>query len=120
MFTRKKKTEASQPKEIKRSAGGTAGQMIKEVFLVHRAVDAKHAIPVSAFKDLKLSTTTISYTLTNFIEQDVVHQTEDEKYWFDQAQWDKLGKDVVKGYTMILAVPLILGLLFFLLIKVLF
>ena len=84
------------------------------------ATSPNKAVEISAFKDLPLSTPTISFTIANFIDQGVIHQTEDNRYWFDVAKWQSMEKSVVRGYAMSLWVPLVLGLLAVIAFKLIF
>ena len=48
-------------------------------------------------------------------------QSEDQKeYWFNEARWNELSKEVVRDYQMIFIVPLVVGVLVFILIKFVF
>jgi hypothetical protein len=95
-----------------RNGGGTAASLILDVLKENQALDKEHAVTIDKFKDLPLSTTTISYTMANLIDNGVVHQTNDQQgYWFDQQKWDTLSNNFVRGYAMIVLVPLVVGLI---------
>ncbi|MBB5183422.1 hypothetical protein [Catenisphaera adipataccumulans] len=106
-----------QEKKKKKSGEATATRLIVDVFKDHHANNAKRAIPIAAFKDLKLSNTTISYTMANLISQEVVIQTNDQRYWFNEEKWNELSKGVLRGYMMIIVVPLVVALICILLIS---
>lgn len=107
-------------KEKKPSGEATAAKLVLNVFRKNHATSPKKAIPISDFKDVKLSTPTISFTIANFINQEVVHKTEDERYWFDEQKWQKMEKEVVRGYAFSLMIPLVLGFIVFFAVKFLF
>ena len=105
----------------KRNSGRTASEAVINVFRKHKAYSQKRAVKIDAFKDLPLSTSTISYTMANLIDQGVIMQSEDQKeYWFNEARWNELSKEVVRDYQMIFIVPLVVGVLVFILIKFVF
>lgn len=81
-------------------------------------MDPAHAVPISAFKDLPLQTSTLSYTIANLIDEKIVVQTAKDKYWYDAAGYKALELKFVKGYSMIFIIPLVLGLAFILLAKI--
>lgn len=70
------------------------------------AVNKETALPVDAFKDLKLTTTTLSYTIANLVEEGVVGQTEDGKFYYDDAGFKALETKFVRGYAMIFIIPI--------------
>ena len=53
----------------KRNSGRTASEAVINVFRKHKAYSQKRAVKIDAFKDLPLSTSTISYTMANLIDQ---------------------------------------------------
>lgn len=110
-----KKTKKSKP-----TGEATAAKYVLGVLKKAHATSPNKAVEISAFKDLPLSTPTISFTIANFIDQGVIHQTEDNRYWFDVAKWQSMEKSVVRGYAMSLWVPLVLGLLAVLAFKLVF
>lgn len=111
---------SSLKKKQKPSGEATAAKLVLNVFRKNKANTPKKAIEISAFKDLALSIPTISFTLANFIDQEVVHKTEDNRYWFDEQKWQSMEKSVVRGYAMSLLVPLIIGLIAVLAFKLIF
>ena len=105
----------------KRNSGRTASEAVINVFRKHKAYSQKRAVKIDAFKDLPLSTSTISYTMANLIDQGVIMQSEDKKdYWFNEARWNELSKEVVRDYQLVFIVPLVVGLAVFVLIKFVF
>ena len=114
-MTDNKKTKKSKP-----TGEATAAKYVLEVLKKAHATSPNKAVEISAFKDLPLSTPTISFTIANFIDQGVIHQTEDNRYWFDVAKWQSMEKSVVRGYAMSLWVPLVLGLLAVIAFKLIF
>lgn len=104
-----------------RNSGRTATQAIVEVFKKHKAYSEKRAIQIDAFKNLPMSTSTISYTMANLIDQGVIVQSEDQKnFWFNEARWNELANEVVRSYQMLFIVPLVVGLAVFVLLKFVF
>lgn len=99
------------------SAKATAATMVLEVMKKRGAFDAERAVPVSAFKDLQLTTTTISYTISNLVEQGVVGQTEDGKYYYDEEGYNRLSKRVFRGYAVIFIVPIVAVIVVFVIQK---
>ena len=69
-----KKTKKSKP-----TGEATAAKYVLGVLKKAHATSPNKAVEISAFKDLPLSTPTISFTIANFIDQGVIHQTEDNR-----------------------------------------
>lgn len=93
----------------KRGAGAkaTAASMVIEVLKKRGAMSEAKAVPVSAFKDVRLTTTTLGYTIANLVEQGIIVQTEDEKYYYSTEGYNALQKRVFRGYSMIFVIPVI-------------
>ena len=94
------------------SAKATAATMVLDVLKKRGAYNEKSAIPVAEFKNLKLTTTTISYTISNLVEQGVVGRTEDDLYYYDEG-YNRLSKRVFKGYAVIFIIPIVAIILVF-------
>lgn len=89
----------------KNSIRKTAAKMVIDIFHKHKAYDEATAIKVEEFKNLKLTSAVISYTIGNLINDGVVHKTDDDRYYFDQGGWRKLEKKVMRGYGLLFIVP---------------
>ena len=76
----------------KKGAKATAASMVLEVLKKKNAVNKETALPVDAFKDLKLTTTTLSYTIANLVEEDAGFKAWETKF--------------VRGYAMIFIIPI--------------
>lgn len=85
----------------------TAARIIMDTFIKRKATSPEKAIPIEEFKDVKLSTSVISYTIANFMEDEVVYKTGDERYYFSQENWKKLEKKVTRGYWVMVAIPVV-------------
>lgn len=85
----------------------TMAKIIMDVFMKHEAKTPDTAIPIETFKDVKLTAAVISYTIANFMQDGIVHKTGDDRYYFDEEAWKKMGKKVMRGYWMLIALPLI-------------
>ncbi len=90
----------------KKGAKATAASMVLEVLKKSNAINKETALPVEAFKDLKLTTTTLSYTIANLVEEGVVGQTEDGKFYYDDLGFKTLETKFVRGYAMIFIIPI--------------
>jgi len=97
----------------------TAAKMVIDIFHKRNAYDEASAIKVEMFKNLKLTSAVISYTIGNLINDGVVHKTNDNRYYFDQDGWRKLEKKVLRGYSLLFIVPIVF-IVFFLAIQYLF
>ena len=75
--------------------------------MLFRSTSPEKAIPIEEFKDVKLSTSVISYTIANFMEDEVVYKTGDDRYYFSQENWKKLEKKVTRGYWVMVAIPVV-------------
>ena len=100
----------------KRGAKATAASMVMDTLKKRGAVDEKSAVDVSVFKNLPYATSTISYTISNLIEEGVVGKTNDERFYYDDLG---LETKFVRGYSMIFIVPIIIAILVYVLQKVL-
>lgn len=85
----------------------TAARIIMDTFIKRKATSPERAIPIESFKDVKLSTSVISYTIANFMEDEVVYKTGDDRYYFSEENWKKLEKKVTRGYWVMVAIPVI-------------
>lgn len=103
---KERKRESIICQEKKKGAKATAASMVLEVLKKKNAVNKETALPVDAFKDLKLTTTTLSYTIANLVEEGVVGQTEDGKFYYDDAGFKALETKFVRGYAMIFIIPI--------------
>lgn len=95
------------------SAKATAATMVLDILKKRGAYSPEKAIPVAAFKDLKLTTTTISYTISNLVEQGVVGHTDNDLYYYDEEGYNRLSKRVFRGYAVILIIPIVAILVVF-------
>lgn len=75
-------------------------------------MDEKSAVDVSVFKNLPYATSTISYTISNLMEEGVVGKTNDERFYYDDLGFKALETKFVRGYSMILLCLLSLRSLF--------
>ena len=85
----------------------TAARIIMDTFIKRKATSPEKAIPIEEFKDVKLSTSVISYTIANFMEDEVVYKTGNDRYYFSQENWKKLEKKVTRGYWVMVAIPVV-------------
>lgn len=70
------------------------------------ATSPETAVPLKVFKDLPLQTNTLSYTIGNLIEEGIVVQTPEEKYYYDEIGFKALEMKFVRGYSMFSSFPL--------------
>ena len=97
----------------KKGAKATAASMVLEVLKKNNAINEATALPIEAFKDLKLTTTTLSYTIANLVEEGVVGQSEDGKFYYDEIGFKALETKFVRGYAMIFIIPIIAVILIY-------
>ena len=100
----------------KKGAKATAASMVMDTLKKRGAVDEKSAVDVSAFKNLPYATSTISYTISNLIEEG---KTNDERFYYDDLGFKALETKFVRGYSMIFIVPIVIAILVYVLQKVL-
>lgn len=103
MATVTKKTK----KKKKGTERVTAARIVMDAFLRRNATSPDKAVPLESFKDLPLASGVISYTIANFMQDDVVIKTADDRYYFVQSKWKELEKKVTRGYWMFVALPII-------------
>ena len=85
----------------------TAARIIMDTFIKRKATSPEKAIPIEEFKDVKLSTSVISYTIADCMEDGVVYKAGDDRYYFAQENWKKLEKKVTRGYWVMVAIPVV-------------
>ena len=103
----------------RKGAKATAASMVMDTLKKRGAVDEKSAVDVSVFKNLPYATSTISYTISNLIEEGVVGKTNDERFYYDDLGFKALETKFVRGYSMIFIVPIVIAILVYVLQKVL-
>lgn len=95
-------------KKRRKSPGGTAASLVIEALKKRDATSPETAVPLKVFKDLPLQTNTLAYTIANLVEEGVVGQTADEKYYYDELGYKALEVKFVKGYSMFIIIPIVL------------
>jgi hypothetical protein len=110
------KTE-KETKGKKPTPQATAASLVMNCLKDQGAVKASHAKDVSVFKDLPLSTPTISYTVANLIKQGIIKQTSDGKYYYSEQGYRKLEKSFLRGYSAIFIVPIVAAIALWLILK---
>lgn len=83
----------------------TAGRLIIDELQKHKALDEASAKPVAILKDLPLSTTLIAYTIANLMQDNIVVQTSDERYYYSEENWKKFANKFNRVYWMLIIVP---------------
>lgn len=84
----------------------TSARMVMDVLKNNGAYTESSAISVDKFKNLKLSSQVIAYTISNLMQDNVVGKTDDDKYYFNEKGWKALEKKVNAGYIILIAVPI--------------
>lgn len=103
----------------RKGAKATAASMVMDILKKRGAIDEAHAVDVSAFKNLPYASSTISYTISNLMEEGVVGKTQDDKFYYDDLGFKALETKFVRGYSMIFIVPIVIAILVYVLQKVL-
>lgn len=106
---KKKKAKVKAKKTTERQ---TAARIVMDAFLRRKATSPDKAVPLEEFKDLPLPSGAISYTIANFMNDEVVIKTTDDRYYFVQSKWKELEKKVTRGYWLFVALPVILLFIF--------
>lgn len=88
-------------------------KIVIDVFLRSGAVSKEKAIPIEEFKDVKMTSAVISYTIGNLMQDGIVQKTEDNRFYFVEAAWNKRKKKVNRAYWILLGMPLIILILVF-------
>ncbi len=94
----------------------TAGRLVIDTLKTNKAFDEQSAQPVTMFKDLPLSTTLIAYTIANLMQDQIVIQTQDEKYYYSEENWRKFESKFNRVYWLLIIIPTSV-LLFFLVLQ---
>lgn len=89
------------------TARKTMAKIVIDVFLRRGATTPDSAITIQEFKDVKMTSAVISYTIGNLMQDGIVQKTDDDRFYFVEEQWKKLQKKVKKAYWILLGMPLI-------------
>ena len=90
----------------------TAAKRVLDVLHRKEAYSESTAVGYEAFKNISYPTQVIAYTIANLMENGVVKRTQDERFYFDEQNWNQLKKKVNVGYLVLIGLPLILFLIF--------
>lgn len=93
-------------------------RIVIDVFLKNQATSEDKAISIDKFKDVKLTSESIAYTIANLIEDGVVIKLDNEKFYFDQLAWDRLEKKVMRQYWLIFIGPIVIILFIMILLNI--
>ncbi|OCN05859.1 hypothetical protein A4S06_07400 [Erysipelotrichaceae bacterium MTC7] len=96
----------------KNSASKTAAKIVMDVFHKYAAYDESRAIGIKRFKNVKLTSQVVGYTIANFMQDDIVIKTDDDKYYFNEKAYKKLQRKVMFGYGILILVPFLCIVLF--------
>ena len=83
----------------------TAGRLVIDMFKEYKAFSPKTAQPAEICKDLPLSSNVIAYTITNMLKDGILVNTEDNKFYFSQKNWDIFQKKFNRVYWLIIGIP---------------
>lgn len=97
----------------------TSGQAVMNALKKAGAVDEKTAVGYDVLQKVRLTTPVLAYTIANLMEENVVVQTEDERYYFNQRGWAKLEWKVLSNYAFLFIIPAVAYILFMIISKVL-
>ena len=90
----------------KTTTGQTSARMVMDVLKKHYAFTPDTAVGYDAFKNLRLSTSVIAYTIANLMETDVIMKTDDDRYYFVEKNWNKVVHKVNFAYVILLGLPI--------------
>lgn len=70
----------------------TAAKRVLDVLHRKEAYSESTAVGYEAFKNISYPTQVIAYTIANLMENGVVKRTQDERFYFDEQNWNQLKK----------------------------
>lgn len=108
----------SENENKRRNPQQTSAQAVIKMLKKHKAFDEQSAIGYDVLKSVKLTTPVMAYTIANLMDEKVVIQTEDERYYFSTAGWNKLEKKVYAGYSVFFIIPIVAIIVFYFLSKI--
>lgn len=114
---KEEKKSGKEKKGKKPTPQATAASLVMNCLKDKGAVKASKARDVSVFKNLPLSTPTISYTVANLVKQGVIIRTPDDKYYYSEKGYKKLENHFLMGYSAIFIVPILAAIALWLIIK---
>lgn len=85
----------------------TAARKVMDILKRNYALTPDTAVGYEAFKNLPFPTQVIAYTLANLMENGVVQRTDDERYYFNEVNWNKMVKKVNFAYVGLIGIPLV-------------
>ena len=109
----------SENENKRRNPQQTSAQAVIRMLKKHKAFDEQSAIGYDVLKKVKLTTPVMAYTIANLMDEKVVIQTADERYYFSASGWKKLEKKVYAGYSVFLIIPIVAIIVFYFLSKIL-
>ena len=100
--------------ELKKKVNGrqTSGQAVMDALKKAKAFDEESAVGYDVLKDVNLTTPVLAYTIANLMEENVVVQTDDERYYFNQKGWNKLERKILGSYSLIFLIPIVAYIVF--------
>ena len=101
----------------KTNGRATSGQAVMNALKQAGAVDEKTAVGYDVLQKVRLTTPVLAYTIANLMEENVVIQTPDERYYYNQRGWIKLERKVLGSYTFLIIIPAVAYILFMLISK---
>ncbi len=85
----------------------TAASIVLQTLKNKGAYNEATSVGYEVFKNVKLSTTTLSYTIANLVEEGVVTMTDDERFYYNEAGYKALETKFFRGYAAFIVVPII-------------
>lgn len=78
------------------------------------AVNEATAVGYDAFKGVKMSNATLSYTIANLVDENVLVMVDDDKFYYSEEGYRALEKRFMRGYSAFIVVPVVMVILFLL------
>ncbi len=98
-----------------RNVKATAASMVIQTLKNKGAVNEATAVGYSAFKNVKMSNATLSYTIANLVDEKVLVMVGDDKFYYSEAGYKALEKRFMRGYSAFIVVPVLMVILFLIL-----
>ena len=97
-----------------RNVKATAASMVIQTLKNKGAVNEATAVSYDAFKGVKLSNSTLSYTIANLVDEGVLVMVDQDRFYYSEAGYKALEKKFMRGYSVFIVIPIVMMIPFLL------
>ncbi len=93
-------------KKRNKNPKATAASIVLQTLKNKGAYNEATSVGYEVFKNVKLSNTTLSYTIANLVEEGVVTMVGNDRFYYNEAGYAALEKRFFRGYAAFIVVPI--------------